>query len=145
MIESKRRHLLKGYWLLVGCGAVIMVAALYLMQKTDFHLLEMICKYAAISSGAIVGIMILICGLRIVFCGGIKQYILRQRLLRKIEQNLLSIGAYQKRPEITYAVLPKIKIKKDQIIIDLSDMVIRDKIVKSIDLFSTALVGAYVV
>lgn len=83
--------------------------------------------------------------IKLIYNHGLKNYIEKRKLYHKIEENLISIGAYDKSDTKAYAKLPKIKIEDDQIRISLKNLKIRTIIEKYLDSFSTALPETYIV
>ena len=100
-----------------------------------------ICKIILISEA-----VVLMLSLTIVIAvnKGVRNLMSRQTILRNIEKNLISVGAYIEKYE-RYAVLPRIKVKKYIITIRLPDLRIRTIIERYLDLFSTALPERYIV
>ena len=76
---------------------------------------------------------------------GIKNYVSKRILIKNIEENLISIGAYTKIENKNFVMLPKIKIRDNKIIIELSNLRIRNILDRYMNSFSTALPERYVV
>ena len=76
---------------------------------------------------------------------GIRGLVRKYELLNTMESNLISIGAFKKIEGKNYVVLPKIKIKENDIIIKLDNIKIRTIIERYLNSFSTALPSKYIV
>ncbi|WP_294242122.1 hypothetical protein [Pseudobutyrivibrio sp.] len=76
---------------------------------------------------------------------GLIGYINKRILLSSIEKNLIAIGAYTQGNNKRYAILPRIKIKDNEIRISLNNLRVRQKIEQYINSFSTALPDRYIV
>ena len=74
-----------------------------------------------------------------------KNYIKHNRIIKSIENNLVSINAYIPKTDASYVILPKIKIKNDAIYISLKNLKIRKQIEQYKNTFSTALPGEFIV
>ncbi|MBR2674494.1 MAG: hypothetical protein IKE52_03440 [Mogibacterium sp.] len=75
----------------------------------------------------------------------LKRYIAHNRIMNSIENNLISIGAYVPKNDACYVILPKIRVKRDAIYINMKNVKIRHLIERYKNTFSTALPGEYVV
>lgn len=143
MIKSKRRYLQEGIIGFVVVGAVLLVAAPFIFFENS--IMMSVVYYLRLAVLLLFGALLSGIALRIILCGGVRKYIKFNMIKNTVETNLISIGAYQKKKDVNYALLPNIKIKGNKIVISLRDIRIRERIVKSLDSFSTALPSDYVV
>ena len=143
MIISKRKYYCNLFIAIVVIGAFIFMGV-PVANRYLFHIdvINSICVYALIGEGAIIALVIAV---TLIKNRGLKRYISKRILLRTIERNLISIGAYTKNENKVYADLPKIKIRKNKVIIRLSNIRIRTILERYLNSFSTALPERYVV
>ena len=137
MIISKRKYYCNLIIAMAVIGAFIFIGV-PVANRYLFHIdvINSICVYALIGEGAIIALVIAV---TLIKNRGLKRYISKRILLRTIERNLISIGAYTKNENKVYADLPKIKIRKNKVIIRLSNIRIRTILERYLDSFSTAL------
>ena len=93
-------------------------------NKYLFHI-DMVDK---ICRGGIITLIMIACTTIVIMLlanKGIKNMICKYEVLRSIESNLMSIGAYTKLEDKVFVVLPKIKIKNNVIKIKLDNIKIR--------------------
>ena len=140
---SKRKYYCNFFFAMIVAGVLILLSA-PLANKYVFHIsiVNKICAYATIIMVMILCVIIVI---EIVANKGIKNLISKYELLKSIESNLISIGAYTKLENKVFVVLPRIKIKENVIIIKLDNIRIRSIIEKYLNSFSTALPKKYIV
>lgn len=119
---------------------VLVFAGAPFANKYLWHIsiVDKICKFGLLST---IIAFILIIGFSMLRYGGIRKI----QLLNSIENNLISVGAYIKNDNVNYAELPKIKIRKNKIVISLKNLRIRNIIERYLDSFSTALPERYIV
>ena len=143
MIISKRKYYCNLFIAMVVIGAFIFMGV-PVANRYLFHIdvINTICVYALIGEGAIIAFLIAVTLMK---NKGLKRCISKRILLRTIERNLISIGACTKNENKVYADLPKIKIRKNKVIIRLSNIRIRTILERYLDSFSTALPERYVV
>ena len=127
----------------VVVGTVLLVAAPFIFFENS--IMMSVVYYLRLAVLLLFGALLSGIALRIILCGGVRKYIKFNMIKNTVETNLISIGAYQKKKDVNYALLPNIKIKGNKIVISLRDIRIRERIVKSLDSFSTALPSDYVV
>lgn len=145
MIKSKRRYLQEGLLGIVVIGAVLLVAAPLLNCIWDHALMDTIRKVLVCTVLIVYGTVVLGMMIKIISSGGIRKYIKANMIKSVLETNLIGIGAYQRKKDVNYVLLPRIRIKDNKIVISLKDLKIRERIIKSLDSFSTALPEDYVV
>ena len=145
MIKSKRRYLQEGVLGIVITGAVLLVAAPVLKHIADSSIIITTMNYISSFILIIYGVLAVGIILQVLLSGGIRKYIEITIIKNVLETNLISIGAYQKKKDANYVLLPRIRIKGNRIVISLKDIRIRERIIKSLDSFSTALPNDYVV
>lgn len=140
---SKRKYYRNFLFAMMVIGALIIIGAL-VANKLIYHfeIVNKICIYALICEITLIFISFVVILLK---NKGIKQYISKMILLESIERNLISIGAYTKIDDKNYVELPKIKIQKGKVTINLSNLKIRTIIERYLDSFSTALPERYIV
>lgn len=139
MVISKRKYYCNFFLTMVALGVLIFIGAPF-ANKYLWHipLVDKICRYGLLST---IIAFILIFGFYMLRYGGIKN----MYLLDSIENNLISVGAYIKNDNVNFAVLPKIKIRKNRITISLKNLRVRNIIERYLDSFSTALPERYIV
>lgn len=139
MIISKRRYYCNFYLTMFVVGVLVFAGAPF-ANKYLWHIsiVDKICKLGLLST---IIAFILIIGFSMLRYGGIRKI----QLLNSIENNLISVGAYIKNDNVNYAELPKIKIRKNKIVISLKNLRIRNIIERYLDSFSTALPERYIV
>ena len=143
MLVSKRVYYRNLLLALLVIGVLIFTSA-PVANKYLFHLkyVDDVCKYGFVCE-TIIAITVLLT--KIIKHKGLKNYICMNGLRSSIESNLMSIGAYSKRQNKAYVVLPKIRIKNNEIRIILGNLKIRTILERYLDSFSTALPDKYVV
>lgn len=140
---SKRKYYRNFLAAMTVIGALIFIGALVANKCFyNFAIVDKICKFALIGEITIIAVVWTITLLK---TKGIKHYISKMLLLGSIENNLISIGAYVKRENKIFVELPKIKIEKNKVTINLSNLKIRAVIERYLDSFSTALPKRYIV
>ena len=144
MMTSRRVHFRNCYILISVMGAVVFAAALALRHYIQKDWIQIIGRYTSMMAAGVLCLLLMIAVLRIVASGGVRRHIQKQKILSTIESNLMGLGAYKKNENTTYAVLPKIRIRGNEIRIGLKDIRIREKIKDSLASFSTALPNQYV-
>lgn len=145
MFVSKRRHLQNGALGIMILGAVVFAAASILSKYTTSVFVLDLFESLNIALCSVMGSLVIYFVICIVCSGGLKKYIEKEKIIRTVENNLISIGAYKKKENVSYVIVPKIRIKDDTIHISFNDIKIKERITKSLDSFSTALPEAYVV
>ena len=143
MYVSRRKYYCNLLFAILITGVLILIGT-PIFNKYLFHMdiVNMIWRYYFLSVIAIVSMIIVIILIR---NKGIKRFINRYTLLETIESNLIAVGAYTKKEEKVYVILPKIKINDDTIRIRLDNIKIRSIIERYLDSFSTALPTRYIV
>lgn len=143
MVISKRKYYCDFYLCIMVVGLLIFISG-PIANKYLFHvdIIDEVCRYALITE---IGICSLVAIVILLLNKGIKNYVSKCRLNASIETNLISVGAYIKHENKAYVTLPKIKIKKGVIKINLSNLKVRTIIVRYLDSFSTALPEQYIV
>lgn len=143
MIISKRKHLRRLYLAMLFVGVILIVSA-YVFNQYEFHfgIVDTICMYAIIVETIIVITEILF---KIICHKGLIGYINYKILLSSVEDNLLSIGAYIRKENETFAELPRIRIRNNTIRIRLDNLRVRTIIERYLNSFSTALPDRYIV
>lgn len=140
---SKRKYYCNFLFAMWLVGLLIFISG-PIANKYLFHIdiVDKICRYGFITLilSACVTFMIMILANK-----GLKNMICKYEVLRSIESNLMSIGAYTKLEDKVFVVLPKIKIKNNVIKIKLDNIKIRAIIERYLNSFSTALPKKYVV
>ena len=124
-------------------GVLITVGA-PVINHMFYHidLVDVISIYALIIESIIAGLLITI---PIVKNKGFRRLIRRRSITDRVEQNLLSIGAYEKREDRAYYNVPKTKVSDTEVQVDLRNVRIRAIIERYLDSFSTALPSKYIV
>lgn len=143
MVISKRKYYCNFYLAIMVIGLLIFISG-PIFNKLLFHisLIDTICNYALIIEVTIIVIVIVISTLK---NKGFKNYINNYILLKSIETNLISVGAYTKYENKVYVELPKIKLKNNMIIINLKNLRIRTIVERYLNTFSTALPDRFIV
>ena len=97
-------------------GVLITVGA-PVINHMFYHidLVDVISIYALIIESIIAGLLITI---PIVKNKGFRRLIRRRSITDRVEQNLLSIGAYEKQENKTYYNVPKIKVSDSEVQVD---------------------------
>ena len=143
MVISKRKYYYNCLLAICFVGVLIFVGTPILNEKLiHLNLINDICKYGFIIELSIIVMMITI---KTFMYRGFYGWWNKHILMKYIEENLISIGAYTKKDGIVFVELPKIKIKKGRIVINLKNLKIRAIIEKYLDTFSTALPERYIV
>ena len=143
MVISKRKYYRNFLSAMLITGVVLLFAA-SVVDKYVLHtyVVGRICRKM------LVMIILAICACVIMTLlknRGIKNYVSKRILIKNIEENLISIGAYTKIENKNFVMLPKIKIRDNKIIIELSNLRIRNILDRYMNSFSTALPERYVV
>lgn len=143
MVISKRKYY-RNFLLTMLITGVVLLFAASVVDKYVIHtyVVGRICRKM------LVMIILAICACVIMTLlknRGIKNYVSKRILIKNIEENLISIGAYTKIENKNFVMLPKIKIRDNKIIIELSNLRIRNILDKYMNSFSTALPERYVV
>lgn len=140
---SKRKYYSNSLSAMVVMGVLLIMSTL-IANKIILHLdiVDRICRYMIM---CMVILVLIIITVKLILNNGLKGYIRRHILLDSVESNLISVGAYEKRDNKNYVVLPKIKINEDTIIINLRNMKMRAIIERYLNSFSTALPKRYIV
>ena len=140
---SKRKYYSNSLSAMVVMGVLLIMSTL-IANKIILHLdiVDRICRYMIMCMVILILIIIIV---KLILNNGLKGYIRRHILLDSVESNLISVGAYEKRDNKNYVVLPKIKINEDTIIINLRNMKMRAIIERYLNSFSTALPKRYIV
>lgn len=143
MVISKRKYY-RNFLLTMLITGVVLLFAASVVDKNVIHtyVVGRICRKM------LVMIILAICACVIMTLlknRGIKNYVSKRILIKNIEENLISIGAYTKIENKNFVMLPKIKIRDNKIIIELSNLRIRNILDRYMNSFSTALPERYVV
>ena len=140
---SKRKYYSNSLSAMVVMGVLLIMSTL-IANKIILHLdiVDRICRYMIMCMVILILIIIIV---KLILNNGLKGYIRRHILLDSVESNLISVGAYEKRDNKNYVVVPKIKINEDTIIINLRNMKMRAIIERYLNSFSTALPKRYIV
>lgn len=143
MVISKRKYY-RNFLLTMLITGVVLLFAASVVDKYVIHtyVVGRICRKM------LVMIILAICACVIMTLlknRGIKNYVSKRILIKSIEENLISIGAYTKIENKNFVMLPKIKIRDNKIIIELSNLRIRNILDRYMNSFSTALPERYVV
>lgn len=143
MVISKRKYY-RNFLLTMLITGVVLLFAASVVDKYVLHtyVVGRICRKM------LVMIILAICACVIMTLlknRGIKNYVSKRILIKNIEENLISIGAYTKIENKNFVMLPKIKIRDNKIIIELSNLRIRNILDRYMNSFSTALPERYVV
>lgn len=143
MVISKRKYY-RNFLLTMLITGVVLLFAASVVDKYVIHtyVVGRICRKM------LVMIILAICACVIMTLlknRGIKNYVSKRILIKNIEENLISIGAYTKIENKNFVMLPKIKIRDNKIIIELSNLRIRNILDRYMNSFSTALPERYVV
>lgn len=143
MVISKRKYY-RNFLLTMLITGVVLLFAASVVDKYVIHtyVVGRICRKM------LVMIILAICACVIMALlknRGIKNYVSKRILIKNIEENLISIGAYTKIENKNFVILPKIKIRDNKIIIELSNLRIRNILDRYMNSFSTALPERYVV
>ena len=143
MVISKRKYY-RNFLLTMLITGVVLLFAASVVDKYVIHtyVVGRICRKM------LVMIILAICACVIMTLlknRGIKNYVSKHILIKNIEENLISIGAYTKIENKNFVILPKIKIRDNKIIIELSNLRIRNILDRYMNSFSTALPERYVV
>lgn len=143
MVISKRKYY-RNFLLTMLITGVVLLFAASVVDKYVLHtyVVGRICRKM------LVMIILAICACVIMTLlknRGIKNYVSKRILIKSIEENLISIGAYTKIENKNFVMLPKIKIRDNKIIIELSNLRIRNILDRYMNSFSTALPERYVV
>lgn len=143
MVISKRKYY-RNFLLTMLITGVVLLFAASVVDKYVIHtyVVGRICRKM------LVMIILAICACVIMTLlknRGIKNYVSKRILIKNIEENLISIGAYTKIENKNFVILPKIKIRDNKIIIELSNLRIRNILDRYMNSFSTALPERYVV
>lgn len=143
MVISKRKYY-RNFLLTMLITGVVLLFAASVVDKNVIHtyVVGRICRKM------LVMIILAICACVIMTLlknRGIKNYVSKRILIKNIEENLISIGAYTKIENKNFVILPKIKIRDNKIIIELSNLRIRNILDRYMNSFSTALPERYVV
>ena len=140
---SKRKYYSNSLSAMVVMGVLLIMSTL-IANKIILHLdiVDRICRYMIM---CMVILVLIIITVKLILNNGLKGYIRRHILLDSVESNLISVGAYEKRDNKNYVVVPKIKINEDTIIINLRNMKMRAIIERYLNSFSTALPKRYIV
>ena len=143
MIISKRKYYCDFIIALMFVGVLIFIGT-PIVNKYFLHkeIINEVCLYAITVEIIILIIVIIFILIRY---KGLKNFIVYHKLLLRIENNLISIGAFIKPENKAYVKLPKIKIDENQISISLKNLKIRSILEKYLDSFSTALPDRYIV
>lgn len=140
---SKRQYYKNGLIAIVIVGVLISISTLILNNYfINWDFLKQISIYNLI---VIFTLIVLYFILVLIKFKGLKRYINHEKLINNVEINLIAIGAYEKKENINYFILPKIKVKDNTINIYLKNLKIRSIIEKYLDSFSTALPERYIV
>lgn len=143
MVISKRKYY-RNFLLTMLITGVVLLFAASVVDKNVIHtyVVGRICRKM------LVMIILAICACVIMTLlknRGIKNYVSKRILIKNIEENLISIGAYTKIENKNFVILPKIRIRDNKIIIELSNLRIRNILDRYMNSFSTALPERYVV
>ena len=143
IVISKRKYYCN--YLIAACilGVLVFIGT-PIINKEIIHisLINDICRYGFIIE---LSIIVMVITIKILINKGLYRWWNKHILLKTIEDNLISIGAYSKKEGIVYVELPKIKIKEGKIVISLKNLKIRAIMEKYLDSFSTALPERYIV
>lgn len=140
---SKRQYYRNGLIAMLIVGVLISVGTLTLNKYLlNWTVLEKAAMYLLMAIITIIGLYAVIVLLKY---RGLKRFISRKRLMNAVEDNLIAIGAYEKKENVKFVNLPKIKINDGTIRINLKNMRIRSLIERYLNSFSTALPEKYVV
>lgn len=140
---SKRQYYRNGLIAMLIVGVLISVGTLTLNKYLlNWTVLEKAAMYLLMAIIMIIGLYAVIVLLKY---RGLKRFISRKRLMNAVEDNLIAIGAYEKKENVKFVNLPKIKINDGTIRINLKNMRIRSLIERYLNSFSTALPEKYVV
>jgi len=143
MVISKRKYYNNCFLAICFVGVLIFLGTPILNEKLiHLNLVNEICKYGFIIE---LSIIVMVITIKILINKGFYGWWNKHILMKYIEDNLISIGAYIKKEGIVFVDLPKIKIKKGRIVINLKNLKIRAIIEKYLDTFSTALPERYIV
>ncbi len=142
MISSRRYYcrLLIAIW--VVC--VLLVTGTHIANAYSLRL-QIITE---ICSKTIMGLLCVLFGwfiTTITINRGLNAWIRNTTIRRSIENNLISIGAYQEKEDKVFVVVPSIKVKDGIITIKLRDIKIRKTIEQYLNSFSTALPKRFIV
>lgn len=143
MVISKRKYY-RNFLLTMLITGVVLLFAASVVDKYVIHTYVV----GGICRKMLVMIILAICACVIMTLlknRGIKNYVSKRILIKNIEENLISIGAYTKIENKNFVILPKIKIRDNKIIIELSNLRIRNILDRYMNSFSTALPERYVV
>ena len=142
MIVSRRRYFCN-LWYALLVISIILLLVVPIANDYLYHIskLNTVCQIALVCE---VVILLLVLTVRIIISGGFASYINRRLIIRSLETNLISIGAYDKKVK-NYVITPHIRIKNGMITILLSNLRIRTIIERYLNSFSTALPERYVV
>lgn len=143
MVISKRKYY-RNFLLTMLITGVVLLFAASVVDKYVIHtyVVGRICRKMLVMN------ILAICACVIMTLlknRGIKNYVSKRILIKNIEENLISIGAYTKIENKNFVILPKIKIRDNKIIIELSNLRIRNILDRYMNSFSTALPERYVV
>jgi len=140
---SKRQYYRNGLIAMLIVGVLISVGTLTLNKYLlNWTVLEKAAMYLLMAIIMLIGLYAVVVLLKY---RGLKRFISRKRLMNAIEDNLIAIGAYEKKENVKFVNLPKIKINDGTIRINLKNMRIRSLIERYLNSFSTALPEKYVV
>ena len=143
MALSKRRYIRRMFWMIMVISALPSCSALVLaMFIIKDPILYDIAKLFLVPPAVMLigGIIYFAIRYRT-----FKRYIIHNRIMNSIENNLVSINAYIPKDGASYVILPKIRIKSDAVYISLKNIKIRRQIEQYKNTFSTALPGDYIV
>ena len=140
---SRRKYYSNLLIAMLVMGVLILIGA-PIINKYIFQLkvIDKIIKYMILGMVIMIAIIITI---QLIANKGIRGLVRKYELLNTMESNLISIGAFKKIEGKNYVVLPKIKIKENDIIIKLDNIKIRTIIERYLNSFSTALPSKYIV
>ena len=129
---------------LIVCMGVLLFIGAPVLNKTFFHSykLEKINLYASVIyiNGISIWLMV-----NVLLSNGVGNFLNRIKIHKAIEENLISIRAYEEVEDKIYVKLPKIKVTNDTIIITYTNINIREIIGRYMEIFSTVLPNSLIV
>ena len=140
---SRRKYYMQFILVLLATGVLISIGAPVVNKYFyGIRLVDIIC--ISLMLGIIVTVIMLYLIIVIKYKGLIP-FIRKLKLLSTIEENMISIGAYEKKENKNYLIISRIRISNDHIKIKLNNVKLRSVIERYLDSFSTALPKRYVV
>ena len=129
---------------LIVCMGVLLFIGAPVLNKTFFHSykLEKINLYASVIyiNGISIWLMV-----NVLLSNGLGNFLNRIKIHKAIEENLISIRAYEEVEDKIYVKTPKVKVTNDTIIITYTNINIREIIDRYIEIISTGLPNSFIV